>query len=100
MERSGLARINVEMNDPAALQPPSVSVGDYAKAIWEVVAAGAEAPLDRDLLTRAPGVLLGGGARGGREIGARRLGRVHGASGRVSGSSGPRSPRRPPPGRG
>src|ERR687896_925843 len=46
MERSGLARINVEMDDSAALQPPSVSVGDYVKAIWEVAGSGAASTKD------------------------------------------------------
>jgi DtxR family Mn-dependent transcriptional regulator len=46
MQRFGLARINVEMNDSAALQPPSVSVGDYVKAIWEVAGSGAASTKD------------------------------------------------------
>src|SRR5918999_3855517 len=46
MERSGLARINVEMNDSGAVQPPSVSVGDYVKAIWEVAGSGAASTKD------------------------------------------------------
>ncbi len=40
MERFGLARISVEMDDHVALRSPSVSVGDYVKAIWEVAGAG------------------------------------------------------------
>src|ERR687896_1128158 len=46
MERSGLARINVEMSNYATIQPPSVSVGDYVKAIWEVAGSGAASTKD------------------------------------------------------
>jgi DtxR family Mn-dependent transcriptional regulator len=46
MQRFGLARIGVEMNDSGAVQPPSVSVGDYVKAIWEVAGSGAASTKD------------------------------------------------------
>jgi DtxR family transcriptional regulator, Mn-dependent transcriptional regulator len=46
MQRFGLARISVEMNDSGAVQPPSVSVGDYVKAIWEVAGSGAASTKD------------------------------------------------------
>src|SRR5918999_5278008 len=41
MEGFGLTRIGVEMNNYAAIRPPSVSVGDYLKAVWEVAGSGA-----------------------------------------------------------
>ena len=41
MEGFGSASIGVEMNDSAAVRSPSVSVGDYVKAIWEVAGSGA-----------------------------------------------------------
>ncbi len=39
-----------EMNGPAVTQPPSSSVGDYVKAIWEVAGAGAAST--KDVATR------------------------------------------------
>jgi DtxR family Mn-dependent transcriptional regulator len=41
LEGFGSASIGVEMSDPAAIRAPSVSVGDYVKAIWEVAGTGA-----------------------------------------------------------
>ena len=46
MQGFGLASIGVEMNDYAVIQPPSVSVGDYVKAIWEVAGSGAASTKD------------------------------------------------------
>src|ERR671917_200752 len=46
MERFGLARIGVEVDDHVALRSPSVSVGDYVKAIWEVAGSGAASTKD------------------------------------------------------
>jgi DtxR family transcriptional regulator, Mn-dependent transcriptional regulator len=46
MQRIALARIGMEMNDSGAVQPPSVSVGDYVKAIWEVAGSGAASTKD------------------------------------------------------
>ena len=46
MRGFGLARISVEMDDYAELRPPSVSVGDYVKAIWEVAGSGAASTKD------------------------------------------------------
>src|ERR671916_1185265 len=46
MEGFGLTRIGVEMNNYAAIRPPSVSVGDYLKAIWEVAGSGAASTKD------------------------------------------------------
>jgi DtxR family Mn-dependent transcriptional regulator len=40
MERFVSASIGAEMSDPAAVRSPSVSVGDYVKAIWEVSGSG------------------------------------------------------------
>jgi DtxR family Mn-dependent transcriptional regulator len=36
----------VEMSDYATIQPPSVSVGDYVKAIWEVAGSGVASTKD------------------------------------------------------
>src|SRR5919112_2746069 len=36
----GSASIRVKMNGSAAIRSPSVSVGDYVKAIWEVAGSG------------------------------------------------------------
>ncbi len=41
MDGFGSTSISVEMNDFAAVRSPSVSVGDYVKAIWEVAGTGA-----------------------------------------------------------
>src|ERR687895_1934711 len=46
MEGCGSISIGVEMNDSGAVQPPSVSVGDYVKAIWEVAGSGAASTKD------------------------------------------------------
>jgi DtxR family Mn-dependent transcriptional regulator len=46
MRGFGLASIGMDMNDHAAIQPPSVSVGDYVKAIWEVAGSGAASTKD------------------------------------------------------
>src|ERR671915_607929 len=55
MERFGLTRIGVEVDDQVALRSPSVSVGDYVKAIWEVAGSGAAATKDvADRLSIAP----------------------------------------------
>src|ERR671916_3458870 len=55
MERFGLTRIGVEVDDHVALRSPSVSVGDYVKAIWEVAGSGAAATKDvADRLSIAP----------------------------------------------
>jgi DtxR family transcriptional regulator, Mn-dependent transcriptional regulator len=40
------ASIGVEMNDYAVIRSPSVSVGDYVKAIWEVAGSGAASTKD------------------------------------------------------
>ena len=46
MKEFGIARIVLEMNDYAAIRPPSVSVGDYLKTIWEVAGSGAASTKD------------------------------------------------------
>jgi len=50
MEGFGSASIGVEMNDFAAVRSPSISVGDYVKAIWEV--AGSEAASTKEVAER------------------------------------------------
>src|SRR5215216_32172 len=43
------------MNEPTVMQPPSSSVGDYVKAIWEVAGIGAASTSDvADQLSIAP----------------------------------------------
>ena len=43
------------MSDQATIQPPSVSVGDYVKAIWEVAGSGVASTKDvAERLTIAP----------------------------------------------
>ena len=39
MKRIGSSSIDEKMNGSAAIQPPSASVEDYVKAIWEVAEA-------------------------------------------------------------
>src|SRR5215211_4721988 len=58
-------------------------------------AAGEAAQADRDLPSGAPRVRLAGGAQGGREVGARGVGRVHRPTRRVVGASGARPARGP-----
>src|ERR687895_1664837 len=46
MEGCGSISIGVKMNDSALTRSPSVSVGDYVKAIWEVAGSGVASTKD------------------------------------------------------
>src|SRR5215208_1063983 len=46
MKRIASSSIGEEMSDQATIQPPSVSVGDYVKAIWEVAGSGVASTKD------------------------------------------------------
>src|SRR5215216_1017062 len=68
------------MNEPTVMQPPSSSVGDYVKAIWEVAGIGAASTSDvADQLSIAPASVTNMFGRL-REMGLAEYERYHGAS--------------------
>src|ERR687898_1498433 len=68
------------MNEPTVMQPPSSSVGDYVKAIWEVAGIGAASTSDvADQLSIAPASVTNMFARL-REMGLVEYERYRGAS--------------------
>src|SRR5215211_2980329 len=68
------------MNEPTVMQPPSSSVGDYVKAIWEVAGIGAASTSDvADQLSIAPASVTNMFGRL-REMGLVEYERYHGAS--------------------
>src|ERR671918_1134883 len=68
------------MNEPTVMRPPSSSVGDYVKAIWEVAGIGAASTSDvADQLSIAPASVTNMFTRL-REMGLVEYERYHGAS--------------------
>src|SRR5215212_4005453 len=68
------------MNEPTVMQPPSSSVGDYVKAIWEVAGIGAASTSDvADQLSITPASVTNMFGRL-REMGLVEYERYHGAS--------------------